>query len=101
MEQLARRLDPIAAGQADCPKRDCQAALDALHAWHAAIARLPSAAASHLRDAATACRECGGSCEIRQIIEASLSEYETRSRQGDSAPAGRTAGAARTLAAWE
>lgn len=78
MEQLARSLDPIAAGQADCPKRDCPAALDALHAWHAAIARLPQAARGHLLDAARECRNCGGSCEIRQIIDASLAALDRR-----------------------
>lgn len=77
MERVARILDRVVDGQADCPIPDCPAVLDAMHAWNASIAQLPAATHGHLRDAMGHCRDCGGRCEVFEAIQTALKTMET------------------------
>jgi len=78
MEPVARILDRVVDGQADCPIPDCPAVLDAMHAWNASIAKLPAATHGHLKDAMGHCRACGGSCEVFEAIQTALKTMEAQ-----------------------
>jgi len=82
MKQVARILDAVMDGRADCPVSDCAAALDAMHAWHASIADLPAATRGHLREAGAHCRACGRNCGVARAVDDALARLDTADAGG-------------------